>query len=86
MEASISVCRAIRASHHLTWADFADSGQPMAAYRGIAQSSQFLPTALLRTARNGSRFACHFSQIKSISAFLAIDLRVICSTRSLTIP
>jgi hypothetical protein len=37
---------------------------------------------VLSRARNGSSVCCHFSQITSISALLAIDFSVMCGTRS----
>ena len=52
------------------------------ASRGISHSCQVLLSAALSASRNGSSFACHFSQITSISALLAMDLSVMCGTRS----
>jgi hypothetical protein len=40
----------------------------------------------LSRARRGSSVSCHFSQITSISALLAIDFNVMCGTRSYTKP
>ena len=82
MEASISFWRAMRASHHLACGSLAEAGAPAGSSRGICHSSQFLPSAALSAARSGSSTACHFSQMSSISGLLAIDLSVMCGTRS----
>ena len=37
---------------------------------------------VLRASRSGSSFACHLSQMTSISALLAMDFSVMCGTRS----
>ena len=83
MEASISFCRAMRASHHSACSFFAASGH---LCLGFAWNLPFLPGFLERGVQlsraSGSSFACHFSQITSISALLAIDLSVMCGTRS----
>ena len=51
--------------------------------RGISHSSQARRRApLFSSARSGSSTRCHFSQITSISALLAIDFSVMCGTRS----
>ena len=44
-------------------------------------ASVFL-SAAFSFSRNGSSFACHLSQMTSISALLAMDLSVMCGTRS----
>ena len=50
--------------------------------RGISHSCQFFFSALFNFSRSGSRTACHFSQMTSISALLAMDFSVMCGTRS----
>lgn len=77
MDASISFCRAMRAAYHAAWSFFAASGYVVSTSRGISQSSQVVFRIELSCSRNGSSFSCHFSQITSISALLAMDLSVI---------
>lgn len=74
MDASISFCRAMRAAYHAAWSFFAASGYVVSTSRGISQSSQVVFRIELSCSRNGSSFSCHFSQITSISALLAMDL------------
>ena len=52
------------------------------ASRGISHSCQVFLSAAFSCSRSGSSFACHLSQMTSISALLAIDLSVMCGTRS----
>jgi hypothetical protein len=52
---------------------------------GFARNLPLLPdflSAAFSFSRSGSSFACHLSQITSISALLAMDFRVMCGTRS----
>ena len=52
---------------------------------GLTRDFPFLPlflSAAFNFSFNGSSVACHFSQMTSISALLAMDLSVICGTRS----
>jgi uncharacterized membrane protein len=58
------------------------SGQSGSASRGISHSCQVLLSAAFSDSRKGSSFACHCSQMTSISALLAMDLSVMCGTRS----
>jgi hypothetical protein len=60
----------------------AAEGTPAGSSRGICHSSQFFFVALLSVARSGSSTACHFSQISSINGLLAIELSMMCGTRS----
>jgi hypothetical protein len=82
MDASISFCRRMRASHQAAWSFRATSGHPSPASRGISHSSHFCFSAALSSPRSGSSVFCHVSQMTSISALLAIDLSVMCGTRS----
>ena len=82
MEASISFCRAMRACHQSACSFFAASGHFASASRGISHSCQVFLSAVFSDSRNGSSFACHLSQMTSISALLAMDLSVMCGTRS----
>ena len=60
----------------------AASGQGSPGYRGFSHSSHVRPSASFSSARSGSSVSCQRSQMTSISALLAIDLRVMCGTRS----
>ncbi|KFB73208.1 MAG: hypothetical protein AW09_001545 [Candidatus Accumulibacter phosphatis] len=72
----------MRACHQSACSIFAVSGQPGSALRGISHSRQVLSIAAFSDSRKGSSLACHCSQMTSISALLAIDLSVMCGTRS----
>jgi hypothetical protein len=82
IEASISFCRAMRACHHSAWSVLAASGHFGSTSRGISHSCHCLFSAALSFSRSGSSVACHLSQMTSISALLAMDLSVMCGTRS----
>ena len=58
------------------------SGHVSSASRGISHSCHCFLSAAFSDSRNGSSFACHLSQMTSISALLAMDLSVMCGTRS----
>jgi hypothetical protein len=57
-------------------------GHFAAASRGISHSCQGFLRVAFSLSRSGSSVACHFSQVTSISALLAMDLSVMCGTRS----
>jgi hypothetical protein len=82
MEASISFCRAMRACHQSACSFFVASGHLASASRGISHSCQVLLERGVQLLAQGSSFACHWSQMTSISALLAMDLSVMCGTRS----
>ena len=58
------------------------SGHALSASRGISHSCHCFLSAAFSFSRSGSNFACHCSQMTSISALLAMDLSVMCGTRS----
>ena len=61
---------------------FMGSGLAAEPRPGMTVWSELRPSGALSRARNGSSVSCHFSQITSISALLAIDFNVMCGTRS----
>jgi hypothetical protein len=71
----------MRCCHHSACSFFACSGHLSSASRGISHSSHFRLRTALRRSRSGSSFAWNFSQMTSISALFAIDLRVMWGTR-----
>jgi hypothetical protein len=72
----------MRACHQSAWNFFVAAGHASSASRWISHSCQAFFVALFNCARSGSRVPCHFSQMTSISALLAIDFSVMCGTRS----
>jgi hypothetical protein len=82
MEASISLCRPMRAFHQSPCSVRTVSLQPGCASRGISHSCHSVLSAVLSCWRSGSSVACHLSQMTSISALFAIDFSVMCGTRS----
>ena len=64
----------------------AASGHGSPASRGISHSSQLRPSAAFSSLRKGSSVSWNLSQMTSISALLAMDLRVTWGTRSYTNP
>ncbi|CPK56720.1 Uncharacterised protein [Bordetella pertussis] len=82
MEASISFWRTMRCCHQSVCSFLAFSLHFASASRGISHSCHCLPRVLFSASRNGSSTVWALSQMTSISALLAMDLRVMCGTRS----
>ena len=73
MLASISFCRAMRASHHLACGSLAlRTGAASAVRAEFPIPPTSCRSAALSAARSGSSTACHFSQMSSISGLLAM--------------
>ena len=56
------------------------SGHELSASRGISHSCHCFLSAAFSFSRNPSCFACHFSQMMSISALVAMELNMMCGT------
>ncbi len=76
----------MRAAWTLPQARVAASGHGSPTSRGISHSSHSWYSAAFSSSLSGSSLSWNFSQITSISALLAMDLRVMWGTRSYTKP